>query len=126
MENAVALMQTPAYGIFSIIRTMVTASLGPALCFVLMYESGSRGRYIANTVLRTMMGPATMLVTIDLAINTAGRDWPVAALNGIFLAFLPLHFRLAAGEDNWWNGRWGKIRDALSVRFTNTAAAGQR
>lgn len=55
MENAAALMQTPAYAIFSAIRTMVTASLGPALCFVLMCEPGSRGRYTANTVLRTMM-----------------------------------------------------------------------
>lgn len=126
MENAAALMQTPAYAIFSAIRTIVTASLGPALCFVLMCEPGSRGRYIANTVLRTMLGPATMLVTLDLAINAAAGDWLIAALNGVFLAFLPLYFRLAGDEDNWWNGRMGKIRDALSLRFTNTATAGRR
>lgn len=63
-----------------------------------------------------------MLVTLDLAINAAGSDWLIAALNGVFLAFLPLYFRLSGDEDNWWNERMGKIRDALSLRFTNTAA----
>lgn len=126
MENAASLMQTPAYGIFSFIRTIVTGSLGPALGFVLLCEHGSRGRYIANTVLRTLLGPATMLMTLDLAVNAAGGDWVIAALDCVFLAFLPLYFRLAGDEDNWWNGRMGKIREAVSSWPTITTVAGSR
>lgn len=108
-------------------QTMVVV----CLCFDLMSMLSvprSQGRYVGNTVFRTLALPSILVTAVGVLMDAAFWAWMDVAF-GTFI-MMALVFRLHANkdEDNWWKGKGKKLarwlRDQTGTRLVPAPAAG--
>lgn len=105
------------------IRLVLTSVMLCSLAIRSMAVPGSRNRYRASTVFRATVIPVTVIVTIKVAVSAASGDWSAMFWDVLILLSMPLYFRWASDEDDWWTGRWTKIRKAVKAAFATPAAS---
>lgn len=102
-----------------IVLAMIRAALTFAMLGSLIIRNtavrGTRRRYLASSVLRTTVIPVTVLATVAAAVGLAAGEWLDAAWAGLMLSVMPLYFKFANDEDDWWTGRWTKIRKSVAA-----------
>ena len=85
---------------------------------------GSRNRYRASSVFRATVIPVTVLLAVSTVVSLAAGDWWGMFPSGFLLAVMPLYFKFANDEDDdWWTGRWTKIRKGITAALGKTASA---
>lgn len=124
MNDLAALSDTPAMMVLNLIRMILLSAMIWAVFVREMSVRGTRRRYRASTVLRTTIIPVTILTTVKVAVIAASGDWVEASLSAVMLVVMPFYFKLANDEDDdWWTGRWTKIRNAFKAAFSRPAAS---
>ena len=123
MNDLAALSGTPAMLGVIMIRLVLTFAMLTSLIIRNASVRGSRRRYRAATVLRTMVVPVTILATVEAAVGMAAGEWVDMFWGLLMLAMMPLYFRFANDDDNWWTGRWTKIRNGITAALGRTAPA---
>lgn len=129
MNDLAALSGTTTMMALTLSRMILLGALIWSVFVREMSVRGTRRRYRASTVLRATVIPVTILTTVKVAVIAATGDWVEASLTAVMLAVMPFYFKLANDEDDdWWTGRWTKIRKAVKAAFsapaTNPATAG--
>ncbi|WP_457973470.1 hypothetical protein [Arthrobacter sp. D1-17] len=82
----------------------------------------SHGRYVANTVFRTLALPAILVLACTVLLDAAAGVWGDVTLGMFVLVVVTYRWRTDSDEDNWWKGK-GK---ALGRWLTKQNAAGFR
>lgn len=88
----------------------------------------SHGRYVANTLFRTLAPPAILVMAISVLIDAAAGAWSGVTAGMFVLVVVIYRWRTDSDEDNWWKGkgkalgRWLQKRASVSS-LTAPAAA---
>jgi hypothetical protein len=93
----------------------------------LLFAPRSRGRYVANTVFRTLALPAILVMACTVLLDAATGVWGDVTLGMFVLVVVTYRWRTDTDEDNWWKGR-GKalgrwLRKQAAVRSLVAPAA---
>lgn len=94
----------------------------------LLSVPGSHGRYVANTVFRTLAPPAILVTALRVLIDAASGIWPNVTAGMFVLVVLTYRWRTDTDEDNWWKGkgkalgRWLRKQTAIGFRPAPAAA----
>ncbi|RAM38929.1 hypothetical protein [Arthrobacter globiformis] len=91
----------------------ILLTLGQALVLVcacadmlrLLSVPRSRGRYVANTVFRTLAPPAILVMAITVLIDAASGVWGDVMLGMFVLVVVTYRWRTDTDEENWWKGK---------------------
>jgi hypothetical protein len=87
----------------------------------------SRGRYVANTVFRTLALPAILVMACTVLLDAATGVWGDVSLGMFVLVMVTYRWRTDTDEDNWWKGkgkalgRW--LRKQTAPRSLSAPAA---
>lgn len=65
----------------------------------------SRGRYLANTVFRTLALPAILVMACTVLLDAASGAWGDVSLGMFVLVMVTYRWRIDSDEDNWWKGK---------------------
>ena len=123
MNDLAALSDTTTMLVIGSLKLALTIYMAASMLIINKSVRGSRIRYHAASLLRTATIPATVLITAEAAVSAAAGDWMNAILNLLLLVLMPVYFRIARDDDNWWTGRGTKIRKALKAAFSKPAAS---
>ncbi|MFF2246376.1 hypothetical protein ACFVTM_19630 [Arthrobacter sp. NPDC058130] len=80
----------------------------------------SHGRYLANTMFRTLALPSILVMAFSVLIDAAAGSWQDVGAGVFILVAVIFRWHQGADEDNWWKGK-GK---ALGRWLRNRAASG--
>ena len=115
LNDLAALSGTPAMLVLAMIRLVLTFAMIGSLMLRSNSVRGTRRRYRASTVLRTAVIPVTTLATWEAAVGLAAGKWMDMFWGLVMLSVMPLYFWFANDEDDWWTGRWTKIRKGITA-----------
>lgn len=88
----------------------------------------SHGRYVANTVFRTLALPAILVMACTVLLDAATGVWGDVTLGMFVLVVVTYRWRTDTDEDNWWKGkgkalgRWLRKQTAAGLRPSPAAA----
>ncbi len=88
----------------------------------------SHGRYVANTVFRTLVPLAILTTALRALLDAASGVWPNVTAGMFVLVVLTYRWRTDTDEDSWWKGkgkalgRW--LRKQAAPRGLAAPAAG--
>ncbi|MBT2521532.1 hypothetical protein [Arthrobacter sp. ISL-28] len=115
----------------SILLTLGQALVVACVCFDMVRELSvprSHGRYVANTIFRTLAPPAILVMAFSVLIDAAAGAWSGVSAGMFVLVVVTYRWRTSSDEDNWWKGkgkalgRWLQKRASVSS-LTAPAAA---
>jgi hypothetical protein len=115
----------------SILLTLGQTLVVVCVCFDMVRALSvprSHGRYVANTVFRTLAPPAILVMAISVLIDAAAGAWSGVTAGMFVLVVVIYRWRTDSDEDNWWKGkgkalgRWLQKRASVSS-LTAPAAA---
>ena len=115
----------------SILLTLGQALVVACVCFDMVRVLSvprSHGRYVANTVFRTLAPPAILVMAFSVLIDAAAGAWSGVSAGMFVLVVVTYRWRTSSDEDNWWKGkgkalgRWLQKRASVSS-LTAPAAA---
>ena len=87
----------------------------------------SRGRFVANTVFRTLALPSILSMALIVLVYAASGAWTQVAGGVFVLVSVIFRWHHDADEDNWWTGkgkllgRW--LRNRIPSRTVTAPAA---
>lgn len=124
--SSVAQLGEGPLGMAVIAATFLVAITCIVAQFGMMFAvRGTRRRYLAATIVRTLLLPAVVLTGLRAIIDFAAGDWFSAVLNTLVSVSFLRDWGRTKDEDNWWSGRGTKIRKAITsslVRPVSVAA----
>jgi len=88
----------------------------------------SRGRYMANTIFRTLALPAILVMACTVLLDAATGVWGDVTLGMFVLVVVTYRWRTDTDEDSWWKGkgkalgRWLRKQTAGGFRPAPAAA----
>ena len=115
----------------SILLTLGQALVVACVCFDMVRVLSvprSHGRYVANTIFRTLAPPAILVMAFSVLIDAAAGAWSGVSAGMFVLVVVTYRWRTSSDEDNWWKGkgkalgRWLQKRASVSS-LTAPAAA---
>ena len=65
----------------------------------------SHGRYVANTVFRTLALPAILVMACTVLLDAATGVWGDVTLGMFVLVVVTYRWRTDTDEDSWWKGK---------------------
>ncbi len=86
----------------------------------------SRGRFVANTVFRTLALPSILSMALIVLVYAASGAWTQVAGGVFVLVSVIFRWHHDADEDNWWTGKGKQLGRWLRNRIpsrTETAPA---
>lgn len=110
---------------------IIAITFGVAMaCIVAQFDvmfavRGTRRRYRAATIVRTLLLPAVVLTGLRAIIDYSAGNWFSAVLNTLMsISFLKDWGK--EDEDNWWSGRGTKIKKTIASLLTRSASVSAR
>lgn len=94
--------------------------------FASMSVKGTRRRYLAVSVMATLIYPVFSLYVLNFLIDVVTENW-IRVLIDIYICWYANRlWNRVKDEDNWWKGRGKKIGKTIKKAFTvsSPAAAG--
>jgi hypothetical protein len=115
----------------TILLTLGQALVVACVCFDMVRMLSvprSHGRYVANTIFRTLAPPAILVMAFSVLIDAAAGAWSGVSAGMLVLVVVTYRWRTSSDEDSWWKGkgkalgRWLQKRASVSS-LTAPAAA---
>jgi hypothetical protein len=85
---------------------------------------GSHERYVLSTK-RRIAAWATIVALVMIGVISIGMQFYFAAPLNFFVAYLNIKTELADDEDDWFNGRWKKLKAGAKSRLKSLAVKPQ-
>ncbi|MGK3708759.1 hypothetical protein [Arthrobacter sp. IK3] len=77
---------------------------------------GTRRRYVAQSVQRTLIIPACVLLGVKAVGYAAGGFWVGVVLDVFLIISFLRDWSRIRNDDDWWTGRWNKLKNAFRTR----------
>lgn len=86
---------------------------------------GSRPRFLAVSVQRTLAIPAMMLIVPKGIGNAASGNWLTAFFDVILFVTFIIMWRRLRNEDDWWTGRGTRLKKRLNSLASGLSSRGR-